>query len=152
MIYNWSDGNHCVYKQKTKRSSGTIMSLQEIAETLNKLEEKVANQKLEIMELKDIDYEATIKNLAKELKEKDKEIEELKLQENIWHNLFKEKMETQILSVTKEKEQAIRHQVCEEIRAYLKENLKPIHSKLGCFAEINREDLFDKLDQIEGEE
>lgn len=47
----------------------------------------------------------------------------------------------------------IRHQICKKIKAYLKENLNPIPSKLGCFAEINREDLFDKLDQIEkGEE
>lgn len=152
MIYNWSDGNHCVYKQKTKRSSGTIMSLQEIAETLNKLEEKVANQKLEIMELKDIDYEATIKNLAKELKEKDKEIEELKLQENIWHNLFKEKMETQILSVTKEKEQAIRHQVCEEIREKLLRLCDWYEDEIGGYWYATEKKINYVLEQIEGEE
>lgn len=50
-----------------------------------------------------------------------------------------------------EKEQEVRHQVCDLIREYCKNNFEPIANKLGCFVSINREDFFDKLDQIEGE-
>ena len=104
---------------------------------------------------------ADVQEIKEQLAEKDREIEELKETLKIALEDFDEMQKEidklvcgakQMLYEGKEIMQSIRHQVCEEIRAYLKENLKPIHSKLGCFAEINREDLFDKLDQIEGEE
>lgn len=50
-----------------------------------------------------------------------------------------------------EKIKHLRHEICEKIREYCKNNFIPVLNKLGCYVEVNREEFFDKLDQIEGE-
>lgn len=60
-----------------------------------------------------------------------------------------ENCERQIASNLADKTIKIRHQVCEEIREYCKNNFIPTPNKLGCYVEVNREEFFNNLDQIE---
>ena len=61
-----------------------------------------------------------IEMLELQLDKADKEIEEQRAQVEILKNKVFEKMETQLLGVTKDKIKEIRHQVCEEIREWCK--------------------------------
>ena len=95
-----------------------------------------------------------IKEPEQQLIEKDKEIEELKEQAEIWHKLLFEKMETQIVGVTNEKLKEIRHQVCEELREKIKSEVWSINQggyHIGEYVipEICQTSIFKILDQIE---
>lgn len=43
----------------------------------------------------------------------------------------------------------LRHEICEKVRLYCRDKFEPASNKLGCIVEINREEFFEFLDQIE---
>ena len=101
-------------------------SIQEMQDTLNACEQKYSEQQHQLAE-KD--------TFIKELQNDNRELRK---------GLNKSGLDYFISSSN-----SIRHQVCDEVREYCKNNFIPIPNKLGCYVEVNREEFFDNLDQIE---
>lgn len=100
------------------------------------------------IELENIDLKKENEELKHQLAKKDKIIEELKEQAEIWHKLLFEKMETQIIGVTNKKLKQIRHQVCQEIREKAFRDCIGLKESKNFYHYVISPEV---LDQIEGE-
>ena len=77
---------------------------------------------------------------------KDERIAELEMQikelqddnRNLRKGLNKEGLDYFITQINN-----IRHEICEKVRLYCRDRLEPVPDKLGCIAEINRDEFFE---------
>jgi len=92
-----------------------------------------------------------IKELQRQLAEKDKEIEELRFEKRNVFGLIKT-MEVKVAGVTKEKIQEIRKQVCDEIKKELSRGYPHFDwedMKDSYLYDISGKEIYDVLDKIE---
>lgn len=90
--------------------------------------------------------------LKQENKTKDERIAELERQireQIMGENEAAKETIANILGQKKTTENRLRHEICDKIRLYCRDRFEPVPDKLGCIAEINREEFFEFLDEIE---